>query len=322
MGAPPPRPSRAARRARRVRLRAPGARRRAAAPAARGVAAAGHRRGRRSASACCSTHGIEISGGLGPLAGKLWRIGVMGVGAQREPQERLVARAGRSCSTPTPPSRSPRSPRAGGRRPGRARAPMAIDAAAFADLLAGYCLEVAARPGGARALDDARRAAAARVPARDPRPRRLAAAARRAAGRDGGLSPPRAATATSTRSPRSSFAEAKKAHAHARHPGAGEHARARRHRSRAPRARGARPQAAARADDAQALVRDAVADAGRRAAGRHEPRGLRGVRHPRAVSRPARPGALVGRAARVSGRAHRAPEAARASCASRRPAPT
>jgi alanine-glyoxylate transaminase / serine-glyoxylate transaminase / serine-pyruvate transaminase len=36
-------------------------------------------------------HGIEISGGLGPLAGKAWRIGVMGVGAQREPQERLVS---------------------------------------------------------------------------------------------------------------------------------------------------------------------------------------------------------------------------------------
>jgi alanine-glyoxylate transaminase / serine-glyoxylate transaminase / serine-pyruvate transaminase len=35
-------------------------------------------------------HGIEISGGLGPLAGRLWRIGVMGVGAEREPQERLV----------------------------------------------------------------------------------------------------------------------------------------------------------------------------------------------------------------------------------------
>ncbi len=35
-------------------------------------------------------HGIEISGGLGPLAGKLWRIGVMGVGANREPQRRLV----------------------------------------------------------------------------------------------------------------------------------------------------------------------------------------------------------------------------------------
>lgn len=35
-------------------------------------------------------HGIEISGGLGPLAGKIWRIGVMGVGAQREPQEALI----------------------------------------------------------------------------------------------------------------------------------------------------------------------------------------------------------------------------------------
>jgi alanine-glyoxylate transaminase/serine-glyoxylate transaminase/serine-pyruvate transaminase len=35
-------------------------------------------------------HGIEISGGLGPLAGKLWRVGVMGTGANREPQEQLV----------------------------------------------------------------------------------------------------------------------------------------------------------------------------------------------------------------------------------------
>ena len=35
-------------------------------------------------------HGIEISGGLGPLTGKLWRIGVMGGGARREPQEQLV----------------------------------------------------------------------------------------------------------------------------------------------------------------------------------------------------------------------------------------
>ena len=35
-------------------------------------------------------HGIEISGGLGELTGRLWRIGVMGVGAEREPQERLV----------------------------------------------------------------------------------------------------------------------------------------------------------------------------------------------------------------------------------------
>ncbi len=35
-------------------------------------------------------HGIEISGGLGPLTGKLWRVGVMGAGANREPQEQLV----------------------------------------------------------------------------------------------------------------------------------------------------------------------------------------------------------------------------------------
>lgn len=34
--------------------------------------------------------GIEISGGLGPLAGRAWRIGVMGEGANPEPQERLV----------------------------------------------------------------------------------------------------------------------------------------------------------------------------------------------------------------------------------------
>ena len=36
-------------------------------------------------------HGIEVSGGLGPLAGRVWRIGVMGVGAALEPQRRLVA---------------------------------------------------------------------------------------------------------------------------------------------------------------------------------------------------------------------------------------
>jgi alanine-glyoxylate transaminase/serine-glyoxylate transaminase/serine-pyruvate transaminase len=35
-------------------------------------------------------HGIEISGGLGPLAGAAWRIGVMGEGARLEPQRRLV----------------------------------------------------------------------------------------------------------------------------------------------------------------------------------------------------------------------------------------
>jgi len=35
-------------------------------------------------------HGIEVSGGLGPLAGRVWRIGVMGEGARPEPQSRLV----------------------------------------------------------------------------------------------------------------------------------------------------------------------------------------------------------------------------------------
>jgi len=37
-----------------------------------------------------SHYGIEISGGLGPLAGKAWRIGAMGEGAREEPQRRLV----------------------------------------------------------------------------------------------------------------------------------------------------------------------------------------------------------------------------------------
>lgn len=34
--------------------------------------------------------GIEVSGGLGPLAGAVWRIGVMGEGARPEPQERFI----------------------------------------------------------------------------------------------------------------------------------------------------------------------------------------------------------------------------------------
>lgn len=36
-------------------------------------------------------HDIEVSGGLGPLAGKVWRIGVMGEGARPEAQDRLVS---------------------------------------------------------------------------------------------------------------------------------------------------------------------------------------------------------------------------------------
>jgi alanine-glyoxylate transaminase/serine-glyoxylate transaminase/serine-pyruvate transaminase len=35
-------------------------------------------------------HGIEVSGGLGPLAGQVWRIGVMGEGARFAPQALLV----------------------------------------------------------------------------------------------------------------------------------------------------------------------------------------------------------------------------------------
>ncbi|HEX4109666.1 MAG TPA: alanine--glyoxylate aminotransferase family protein [Solirubrobacteraceae bacterium] len=35
-------------------------------------------------------HGIEISPGAGKLAGQVWRIGVMGIGAEPEPQQRLV----------------------------------------------------------------------------------------------------------------------------------------------------------------------------------------------------------------------------------------
>ena len=37
-----------------------------------------------------SEHDIEIAGGLGPFAGRLWRVGVMGAGAELEPQRRLV----------------------------------------------------------------------------------------------------------------------------------------------------------------------------------------------------------------------------------------
>jgi alanine-glyoxylate transaminase/serine-glyoxylate transaminase/serine-pyruvate transaminase len=36
-------------------------------------------------------HGIEIAGGFGPLAGSVWRVGVMGEGAREEPQRLLVS---------------------------------------------------------------------------------------------------------------------------------------------------------------------------------------------------------------------------------------
>ena len=37
------------------------------------------------------THGIEIGAGLGPLAGKIWRVGLMGAGATSENVSTLIA---------------------------------------------------------------------------------------------------------------------------------------------------------------------------------------------------------------------------------------
>ena len=45
-------------------------------------------------------HSIEIGGGLGPLAGKVWRIGLMGESARQE--NVLAVLAGRPPLTPVP----------------------------------------------------------------------------------------------------------------------------------------------------------------------------------------------------------------------------
>ena len=48
-------------------------------------------------------HDIEIGAGLGPLAGKVWRIGVMGHTARPENIDRLLAALRKSCKQrPTP----------------------------------------------------------------------------------------------------------------------------------------------------------------------------------------------------------------------------
>jgi len=39
-------------------------------------------------------HGIEIGAGLGPLAGKIWRIGLMGSGSSQENITRLLGALG------------------------------------------------------------------------------------------------------------------------------------------------------------------------------------------------------------------------------------
>jgi alanine-glyoxylate transaminase / serine-glyoxylate transaminase / serine-pyruvate transaminase len=42
-------------------------------------------------SALLLEHGVEVSGGLGPLVGQVWRIGVMGESARPQAQDRLLA---------------------------------------------------------------------------------------------------------------------------------------------------------------------------------------------------------------------------------------
>lgn len=41
--------------------------------------------------ALLADHGIEVGGGLGPVAGKIWRVGLMGAGATSDNVERLLA---------------------------------------------------------------------------------------------------------------------------------------------------------------------------------------------------------------------------------------
>ena len=41
--------------------------------------------------ALLTEHGIEIGAGLGPLAGKIWRVGLMGSGSTEENVTRLVS---------------------------------------------------------------------------------------------------------------------------------------------------------------------------------------------------------------------------------------
>ena len=125
-----------------------------------------------------------------------------------------------------------------------------------------------AGPAGAGALDDARRAAAARAPARAARARGVAAAARRRCpSRRRSSGRPRA-TCTSTASPPAELAEAEAIDALLRID-APENTRALAGVDPARMTRAAaRARAGARGDAGAALVRDAVADAGGRAAGR------------------------------------------------------
>ena len=93
-----------------------------------------------------------------------------------------------------------------------------------------------------------------------------------------------------------------------RHPGAGQHARARPRRRGAHGARRPRPRARARGGAGAPLVPDAVADGRGRAAGRDGHDRVRRLRAPRAVPRPRRRDRGVDRAAPLPGPADRAPE--------------
>jgi len=52
-------------------------------------------------TALLTEDGIEVSGGLGPLAGKAWRIGVMGEGARPEAQHQLVVALAQRLGQPS-----------------------------------------------------------------------------------------------------------------------------------------------------------------------------------------------------------------------------
>ena len=173
--------------------------------------------------------GIEIAGSLGPLAGRVWRIGVMGEGARPEPQERLVRALAHRA----------------GRRPGRRAGG------------AGRRLERVSGRAGSGAL---RRPADGLLPRRAARASRSSSARRRwprrccsscsarsSSARPGrccaSSCPGRRAASTSTRAtwqlddfPDLALTEAQEGRVHARHPGARGRARAGRHRPRAPHA--------------------------------------------------------------------------------------
>ena len=196
------------------RARAPRARRRGAAPALAVRVPEGVDeppvRGRLR-----SVHGIEISRGAGALAGRVWRIGVMGDDRRAASRRSASSRRSRPSSAATRPTRwaalaegwasvTHRPDPARVRRPARRLLPRRRRAAA-----------------GPRPLDDARRAAAARAAARDAaRAARGRCCASSCPRRGARLLPPRRRTSTTTSSRRSSFEEAKKVDATLSHPGA------------------------------------------------------------------------------------------------------